>query len=466
MSYILCGLVMQPLWATISDAFGRKPPLYICMALFAIGSIVFALAQNMTTLIIGRVLQGFGGGGLDILSDIILADMTTLKERSFYLGLMAIPSSVGNIMGPTVGAIFSNYVSWRWIGWINLPFLGIAAPLLIFFLNLRPIKLDSTLTANLNRLDWIGMILIVTGITIFVLPMSWAGSIFPWRSWQTLLPMCFGILVIIVFVIYEAKPVTPVVPHRLFHSKTANMTLLGAFVHGMILLAILQYLPLFYQAVGAETAIKSAVSLLPTSITSVVIAVIAMMLVSVVGGRYAWIIRISWMILTLGTGLLALFGIDSSSSMNLGLPILWGAGVASLRLLLLPIQASVKHVDDTGMAIGQLLAIRMFGGLVGLTVASSIFNTVFSDAISSLGSLTGPLAPLANPNNAVAFIPELRLLDISPELLNQVLDIYLKGFKSIFYTMAGVGGIGIVTSFFIEDLDLSNNNESRQRFEE
>jgi len=129
------------------------------------------------------------------------------------------------------------------------------------------------------------------------------------------------VLVIVIFVVYEAKPVAPVVPHRLFHSKTGNMTLVGAFVHGMILLSILQYLPLFYQAVGLKTAIKSAISLLPTVITSVVVAVVSMMLVSVVGGRYAWILRASWSMVTLGTGLLALFSVEPSSSMQLGLPI-------------------------------------------------------------------------------------------------------------------------------------------------
>lgn len=184
---------MQPVWASISNAFGRKPPLYVSMGLFFIGSIVFAVAQNMNTVIVGRVLQGFGGGGIDVLAEVILADMTTLEERSKYLGLMAIPMAVGNIMGPSVGALFSTYASWRWIGWINLPLLGIGTPLVFFFLKLRPVPLDASLAKNLERLDWIGMALVVVGITIFVLPLSWAGSLFPWVSWQTLVPLLLEI---------------------------------------------------------------------------------------------------------------------------------------------------------------------------------------------------------------------------------------------------------------------------------
>ncbi|TGO51221.1 hypothetical protein BCON_0166g00080 [Botryotinia convoluta] len=456
MSYTLCGLVMQPLWASISDVFGRKPSFYICMAFFFIGSIVFALAKDMNTIIVGRVLQGFGGGGIDVLVEIILSDITTLKERSFYLGLMAIPNAVGNILGPSIGAIFSNYASWRWIGWVNLPILGISVPLIVFFLPLRPVELDEKLSANLKKLDWIGMMLVVTGITIFVLPLSWAGSLFPWKSWQTLLPILLGTALLVIFVVYEAKPRVPILPHRLFHSRTANMTLAAARTWHDPDLAV--------TAVELETAIQSAVSLLPTVIISVVFAAISMMMVSVVGG-YVWIIRFGWIIVILGTGLLALFDVDSSSSILFGLPILWGMGVSLLHLLLLPIQASVKNVDDTGLAIGLLLTIRMFGGLIGLTVASTIFNSVFSASIASI-ELTGSLSQLNNPRKAISFIPELRSLDISPKVLDAVLRVYLGCFKTIFYTMAGFGGLYLITSLFTEDLDLNKKDDGQQRFEE
>lgn len=436
------------------------------MSLFFIGSIVFATAQNMNTIIVGRVLQGLGGGGIDVLAEVILADMTTLEERSTYLGLMAIPSAVGNIMGPTVGALFSNYASWRWVGWINLPFLGIGAPLLFFFLKLRSAPLDATLARNLKRVDWIGIALVLVGVTSFVVPLSWAGSLYPWAAWQTLLPMLLGAAVIAVFVFYEAKPTEPIIPHRIFHSKTGNVTLLGGFIHGIILVSLLQYLPLLYQAVELETAISSAVSLLPTSIISVVFAAVAMLMVPLFGG-YVWLLRLSWIILTVGTGILALLTAGSSSSMRYGLPILWGQGVALLRLNLLPMQASVKNVDDTGLAIAQFLSIRMFGGLVGLTISSAIFNSVFSTSVSDTTiQLTGALAPLNDASNAVNFIDQLRLIDLPQEALARVLKIYLKCFQTIFYTMTGLSGLGLLTSIFLDEIDLKKQDLGNQRFED
>ena len=435
------------------------------MVLFAVGSLTFALAHNMGTIIAGRVLQGLGGGGLDVLAEIILADMTTLQERSFYLGLMALPIAFGNILGPSISAILTTFVSWRWIGWLNLPLLGVASPLVVLCLRLRSMELDNSLVTSLKRLDWIGMNLSVVGITIFVIPLSWAGALYPWASWRTILPMLLGVAILIVFVIYEAYPAAPIVPHRLFRSRTANMTMVGGFVHGMTLFSILQYLPLFYQALELETIIGSAVSLLPTSITSVVIAAGSMILISVVRGGYRWVIRSAWIVLTLGTGLLALLDLNSSSSKRFGLPVLWGVGVALLRLLLLPMQASVQNVDDTGLAIAQLLTVRLFGGLFGLAIASTIFNTTFSSSIASVGELSGPLTPLRDTSQAIAFIPELRKADVPTSILDPVLRVYLKSFRSIYYTLTGFGALGIISSLFTQDLELQRTDLGQQRFE-
>ncbi|OHW94694.1 MFS transporter [Colletotrichum incanum] len=468
LAYSLCGLVVQPVWASLSNAFGRRYPLYVSVAFFFFGSIVFAIALDMKTVISGRVLQGFGGGGIDVLASIVLADMTTLEKRSKYLGFMAIPSAVGNAMGPFVGALFSTYATWRWIGWINLPLLGIGAVLLFFFLKLRPVPLDATLVRNLKRLDWIGMPLLVIGITVFCVPVSWAGSLFPWVSWPTLLPLFLGAAMLVVFAFYEAKPAAPIIPHRLFLTKTGNMALIGGFIHGMILISLLQYLPLFYQAVGRKTAISSAIYLLPTVIVSVVVTVVSMMMVPLFGG-YVWLLRLSWVITALGTGLLALFSVDSSAAMLYGLPVLWGQGVSLLRLNLLPVQASVKHIDDEGLATANFLTIRMFGALVGLAISSPTFNTVFSTSISETTiELTGALAPLKDASNAVSFIGELRSLDVdvSAAMLDQVLRVYLKSFQAIFYTMTGLSGLGSVSSLFLDEIELKRKDRGNQRFEE
>lgn len=254
-------MVIQPIYTSFSDICGRKIPLYMAFALFGIGSIVFAVANNMAVLIVGRVHQGLGGGGLDVLSEVIVADITTLQERAVYIGLLSLPMAAGCIAGPILGAVFSEFVTWRWIGWINLPIIGIALFLAIFFMHLRPI--DQSLCSQLGRIDWLGMLLFTADCVLLALPLSWAGNMYPWGSWRTIVPLIIGVLILVGFAFYEGYQTDAVFPYRIFSSRTAQMSLLGSFIHGFVLYTLLQYLPLFFQAVYLETPMKSSISILP-----------------------------------------------------------------------------------------------------------------------------------------------------------------------------------------------------------
>ncbi|KAG8413819.1 hypothetical protein J3459_013091 [Metarhizium acridum] len=138
-----------------------------------------------------------------------------------------------------------------------------------------------------------------------------------------------------------------------------------------------------------------------------------------------------------------------------------------LRLALLPVQARVRHVEDEGLATGNFLTIRMSGAFVGLGLSSSIFNTLFSTPIyGAAAELTGALAPLKDTCDAVKFIGELRPLDVSASTLDQILRVYLKPFQAIFYTVAGLGGLGLVTSMFLDEIELRRKALGNQRFED
>lgn len=463
-SYLLAVAVTQPLYATFSDILGRKSCLFAAYILFSVGSIVFALAHSMSGIITGRVLQGLGGGGLDVLSEILVTDMTTLQERSMYLGLMAIPTALGSVLGPTVGGIFSGLVTWRWLGWINLPFIGVSMTLTALFLRLR--SLGQPWLQRLQSFDWFGMSLFTIGIVLFALPLSWAGSLFPWGSFRTLLPFSIGLAILVVFGLYESIPTVPIMPHRIFQSKTASATFIGVFFHGASLYSLLQWLPLLYQAVMSKTLLQSAVTLLPTSAMSVVAAIGGVTIVGLAKSGYRWSIRISWALTAAGTGVLLLLNADSSASMLLGLPVLWGVGIGLLlRLVYLPLQASVVRVDDTGLAIGMLLTFRLLGGLVGLAICSTVFSSNFAPAIEAIADLPASLANLKNPEAAVAFIPQLNTVSLPHHTLVSIRQAYLVSIWKILYTMIGFAGLGLLSSFFVGDLSLQKTDRGQQQFE-
>lgn len=417
----------------------------------------------MPILIVGRILQGLGGGGLDVLSEIILTDITSLKERPLYLGLYALPMAGGGVCGPIIGAAFSEFVDWRWIGWINLPIIAVGVLLVFFFLHLRPI--ESSFRSKLHRLDWVGMLLFTIGCTTFALPLSWAGAMYPWSSWRTILPLVVGTIVLVVFGTYESKPAEPVFPYRIFCNRTAVVTLIGAACHGAVLYSILLYTPLFFQAVMLETPFRSAVSVLPTSACTVAFSIFGVIGVEVVR-RYRWGVITNWLLMTLGVGLWALWQNSSSRVLLYGLQVIAAIGVGTLFTILnIPMTASVQHVDDMGVAAGMLVSFRLFGALVGLAICSSVFNSVFEQRIASIGTLPPSVEKLKDVREAIGFIPSLRLVDLQPRILEQAIEAYRVSMMAVFLTLAGIGAVGFFISLFTRELTLEKEDLGRQQFE-
>lgn len=282
-----------------------------------------------------------------------------------------------------------------------MPIAGCGLLLVVFFLRLRPI--DASSGIKLRRLDWIGMILFTVGSVAFVLPLSWAGAIYPWGSCKTLLPLIIGLLLLLFFVHYESRPAEPVLPLRLFASVTAVVMLFGSFIHGMVVYGLMEYLPLFFQAVVLQTPLQSALSLLPLSVTTVVFSALSAIAVERFR-KYTWNIWLGWILLVLGVGFLSLLDSHVSTAVRVGPQVIAGVGIGSLYcILVLPLQASVPNVDDTGLAVGLLVSFRLFGALVGLAMGSAIFGSVFTQAVEQLeGDLPQPLwSTLSSGNEAI-----------------------------------------------------------------
>ncbi|KUI72225.1 hypothetical protein VM1G_08024 [Cytospora mali] len=462
-AFMLVVTVVQPIYTSTSDIFGRKLPLYVAFFFFGLGSIVFATAQSLAIVILGRAIQALGGGGLDVLNEVIVADITTLRERAFYIGLMSIPMAVGTILGPIVGALFSDYATWRWIGWINLPLIGVCLPLTIVFLRLRP--MSDTFREQLARLDWTGMALFAAGAVLFTVPLSWAGEMYPWSSWRTIVPLVIGVAVLVVFVWYESKPAEAMFPYRIFRNRTAAATLSGSFIHGAVLYTLSQYMPLFFQAVYLETPLQSALSLIPFYIVLMAFTGLGAMAVEW-SRRYRWEIWLGWVLTAVGVGLFSLWGTQRSIAQSAGFQTVAAVGLGTLFTVPpIPMQASTERPQDQGLAVGILVAFRLFGALVGLAAAASAFSSRFAAAVPSLGSLPGAAAVLRNPDQALGFIPYLRDSNLPLAVLAGIKGVYADSLRVVFYILAAFGAVGFFLSLFMEELTIESVEEGRQAFE-
>ncbi|EEQ27144.1 hypothetical protein McanMca71_005289 [Microsporum canis] len=463
LSFMLSVVITQPLYTSASDVLGRKPLLYTAFILFFIGSIVFAVAKSMSVVILGRVIQGLGGGGLDVLNEIIVCDITTLKERPFWLGILAIPMAAGVILGPVLGSLFSEYVDWRWIGWINLPLVAISAGCAVLFMHLKP--MDGSFTSRLIRLDWLGMALFITGSTLFALPLSWAGALYAWSSWKTILPFIIGVIILVIFAIYEKRPAEAVIPYRFMTNLTTLATLIGGFIHGLVLYPSLLYLPLFFQSVFLESPLQSAVSILPLCCILIAFSIITGFAIDHLR-RYLWLLWASWVAMAVGTGLYALWDEKATVAMTAGLQIIAAIGLGVQFVVpAVAVQASVKP-DDQGLVVGILVSFRLFGALVGLAAGSTIFSSVFATSIVKAEPLPEVLAILRDSSEAVGFITHLREVDVSPAVMVAVQQAYRDAFRALWYLMASFSAFGFVSSLLVKELSLETEEVGRQNIEQ
>ncbi|KAF4635087.1 hypothetical protein G7Y89_g3013 [Cudoniella acicularis] len=459
-SFMLVVTVAQPIYSSASDVLGRKNSLYVSMLLFTIGCLVFAVAKSMRVIILGRVLQGLGGGGMDVLQVIILSDITTLRERPLYMGVIAVFNALGNVTGLVAAGVFAELVSWRWLGWVNLPMMGVAFLLTFFFLDLKPLEME------LRRMDWLGLILFAIGATSLALPLSWAGSSFSWSTWQTLLPLLIGVAFLSVFAWYERRPLEPVFPYRIFKNTTMTAAILSGAIHGLLTYTVQTYLPLFFQAVFLQTTIQSAISTLPFSAVVVGFSAISGILVNLMR-RYRLVLLTGWLLMTTFLGLLCLVKRSTAKAETYTFQAFAGIGVGIiLTVTAIPTQASVRHVDDTGIAAGMLVNFHLFGALIGLSIGSNIFNSVFKQKMDSLmdslTTLPTSIQILQNANEAIGFIPSLRTLELPEPLMNIVLDAFWAPFQVLWIVMTCISGIGLFIALFIKELSLEKDEVGRQ----
>jgi MFS family permease len=176
-SFLLTSTVFQPVLGSFSGIFGRKPIIYFSLILFGIGAIVAAVAHSFTVVLVGRAIQGIGGGGIITLTEIVVTDMVPLRLRGQWFSFISAAWSLGTVVGPLLGGGFAQNVSWRWIFWINLPFIGVGSVMIALFLSLN--YKTSTFIDKIRRIDWIGTVLFVGSLTGFLIGLSWGGVEYP-----------------------------------------------------------------------------------------------------------------------------------------------------------------------------------------------------------------------------------------------------------------------------------------------
>ena len=302
---------VQPLFGQLANIFGRRWPIITAVAIFALGSGVSGGATSTAMLIGGRAVQGIGLGGVNMIIDIIVCDLVPLRERGNFMGIIFAVFSVGSSLGPFIGGVLVQRVSWRWVFYISLPVAGAALVLMVLFLQVAYTK-ESSLAQKIRRVDFIGNAILMSSVIAILIALTYAGTIRAWSSWRSILPLVLGFTGLVVFHLFEATKycVEPIMPPRLFNNRTSLIAFTLSFLHGALTYWVVYFLPVYFQSVLRSSPTRSGVQLLPTVIVLIPFAIIAGVIVTETG-RYKPIQVVGFTLMTLGVGLFTL--LDSST---------------------------------------------------------------------------------------------------------------------------------------------------------
>ncbi|PLB51634.1 MFS general substrate transporter [Aspergillus steynii IBT 23096] len=452
-SFLLCSTVFQPSTATLSNIFGRRPLIIISVVFFFVGALVAGLAHNFTEILVGRCIQGVGGGGIAMLSEVVVTDLVPLRLRGNYYGILSAAYSLGSVLGPIVGGGFSENVTWRWIFYINFPFIGLSAISLLFFRLPRP---PGSFGTKLLRIDYLGTILFVSSVSSFLIPLSWGGVMHPWSSWRTLLPLILGSAGLIAFTIYEIYiPSEPMIPASVFTNRSAVVSFVASTLQGLILWSALYYLPLYYEAVKEFEPILTGVALFPETFTVAPSAIFCGVIITVTG-RYRWGLWVGWALSTLGLGLVCLLKPGTSTVAWIFLNITPGLGLGILTAAIVcTVQASSTNKNLT-VAVAMVVFFRAFGQAIGIAIGGVIFQNRMKANLGRYDGLKDMAAEYSR--DAAALVTVIKGMGdegVEGVRKGQLKEAYTDSLRVIWGVMCAVSGVGLVLSAWVEKYDLN-----------
>ncbi|KAF2093703.1 MFS general substrate transporter [Rhizodiscina lignyota] len=455
-AFMVAAAAATPTWGKWSDIWGRRPVFLLATAVFFVGSLICALAKNMAMLIAGRAIQGVAAGGLITLTEIVISDLFSMRERAKYYGLIGTVWAFASGLGPVVGGALSEKVSWRWCFYINLPITGLTFAILLFFLDLQTPR--TPLIEGLKAIDWLGSLSSAGGTVMILLGLQFGGVEHPWKSVIVICLVIFGGITFTLFIAIEWKVSRyPIMPVRLFKSISNAASLLACFFHGVVYVTAAYYLALYFQAVLGSSPILAGVWLLPYALALALGSVATGAYIDQTG-CYLDTLRVGFFLMTLGTGLFIDLPETRSWAKIIIYQILGGAGGGpGFQAPLLAFQAGVS-ISDRGTATNVFGFIRYLANAVGVSIGAIIVqNGVENRADTIRQSLGDAAEKILSGGSATANIPVIRTLPVAQQgVVHHVFNQALRNVW-ILLTVLSAASFGLV--FFIDHIMLSAEHE-------
>jgi len=435
--YLLAETVSTALIGKFGDVFGRKRMFLLSVTVFLVGSFFCGFANSMTWLIGFRMVQGLGAGGLMVTSSTLIADVIPLRDRGRYQGALGSVFGVVTVIGPLLGGLFVDHLSWRWAFYVNIPIgvivIAVAVP-----------AIPAVRSALKPIVDYLGIILITLGASGLTLVTSWGGTTYPWLS-PTIIWLAAGsVVALVLFVFVERRAPEPVLPIRLFRNPVFAVAGPLSFIVGFAMLGGITFLPTYLQYVQGTSATMSGIRMLPMVLGLLIAAIGSGNAVSRTG-RY----RVFPIVGSIGmvVGLYLLSMLDEHTGfwlMSLYMFVL-GVGVGlSMQVLVIAVQNTVDY-GDLGVATSGVTFLRTIGSSFGVAVFGSVYA-------SQLGrKIAAALPPGVDPRAAQS---PAALHKLPAQLAAPVVHAYAQSLHVVFLAGVPVALAAFVLSLFLKEVPL------------
>jgi MFS family permease len=462
-SFVLASTVVQPLYAQLSNIFGRRGPMLTALALFSLGSGIAGGARNVSTLIAGRSVQGLGSAGLFVLSDLIVCDLVPLRDRSKYLSIVISTGAIGTSLGPIIGGALAE-ADWRWCFYFNLP---LAIPCLVamaYFLRLKHQR-EPTWKSALVRVDFVGAFIFIPSMTSLLLGLIMGGQVHPWSSWRIILPIVLGGLGWLAFHVHQASPICkePSIPPRLFQNRTSAIGFILCFTSSVLLNWASYFLPFYFQAVKTASPLLSGVYVLPYNLFLVPSAMVSGILLSKLG-RYKVVHWIGFAFLSVGCGLLSILDEASSRAAWVCFQIVVAIGLGFILTSILPAICAPLSEEDVGTANGTFSFLRSFGFIWGITLPSIIFNARFNHYAPRIQDVA--LRSQLINGAAYGYANSGLIRSLTGSLREEVISVYADSMKSVWQASIAFAVFSFVLVFVEKHVTMRTELDTKFGLEE
>jgi EmrB/QacA subfamily drug resistance transporter len=364
-AYVLAAAASTPLWGKTSDMYGRKRLLQAAILVFITFSALSGTAQSIGELIALRALQGIGAGGVMTLASASVADLVSPRERGRYQGYIQLTFLMASLIGPLLGGVCVDQLSWRWAFYVNVPIGAGALTLLALYLNVPTVRRPA-------RIDYPGAALLTGTVVAIMLIAIWGGGQYAWSSTQILGLIAAALALLALFVWWERRAPEPVLPLRLFGDRVFAVVSVTAFIATLSLFAAIVFLPVFLQLVTGASATGSGLLTLPLLAASALSTIVAGRMMARTG-RYKIFPVIGLAAMSTGLLLFSTLGASSSRPTAALFMVVFGAGLGMVtQILMVAIQNAVEP-REIGTATAAANLFRALGGSVGVAVYGAIF---------------------------------------------------------------------------------------------